>query len=69
MVGKPLGRHLEKQRRKARGRWSQLVLMCLTQWSQNVQVPSKQMEIHVRETLFLHLAEMFSPPLLSLGGL
>lgn len=68
VVGKPLGRRLEKERRKARGHWSQVVLMCLTQWSQKSQTPSKQMEIHVRETLFLCLAEMFSLPLLSSVG-
>lgn len=53
VVGKPLGRHLEKQRRKARCHWSQLVLMFFIQWSKNSQTPSKQMEIRVGETLFL----------------
>lgn len=68
VLGKPLGRHLEKQRRKTRSHWSQLVLMCLTQWSKKGQTPLKQMEIHV-EIIFLHLEEMFIPPLLSSGGL
>lgn len=47
VMGKPLGRLLEKQRRKAGGCWSQLVLMCLTPWSKKGQTPSKQLEIHV----------------------